>query len=643
MLSKETKLTTFADPKQKVNNINPQSPSTLLTAVFPRGSTSEFMTPNILTDLIARQASERGSKTAYSHPTAEGWADVSWNDFSSEVEAAACALDILGIAPQGLFSIFSANCPEILVADFAAYANRAIPVSIYATSSRDQVEYIVNDSKSTIIFAGNQKQFDMACAARENCPTLEMVIAIDPSIAIDPDNTSAMRFADFIDLGRKASDECRRRVAERKSQASPDDIATIIYTSGTTGEPKGAVLTHSCFTAAMEIHRERLTTLSEADTSICFLPLSHIFEKAWTYFCLYMGIKVAVNPDPHRIQQSLREVRPTCMCSVPRFWEKAYTAIQDKIAEMRGLKRRMALLALRIGRRRNLEYARLGKKAPAWLETLYRFFDKRVFVPMRRAMGIENGNLFPTAGAPLSASIVEFFHSCGINIVIGYGLSETTATVTCYPEAGYEIGSVGTPIPRVEVKIGEHNEILVKGPTVMRGYYNKPEATAEAFTADGWLRTGDAGRFDSDGTLIITERIKDLFKTSNGKYIAPQALESRLGEDRYIEQVAVIGDQRKYVTAIIIPAFEALAEYARKRHIQYKSLEDLVKNSEIIKMIEERIARLQEGFAGFEQIKKFTLLPRAFTMEAGELTNTLKIRRPVISDRYAREIEAMYA
>ena len=226
--------------------------------------------------------------------------------------------------------------------------------------------------------------------------------------------------------------------------------------------------------------------------------------------------------------------------------------------------------------------------------------------------------------------------------MIGYGLSETTATVTCYPNTGYEIGTVGTPMPRVQVKIGDENEILVKGPTVMRGYYNKPEATAQAFTADGWFRTGDAGYIDESGALILTERIKDLFKTSNGKYIAPQALESRLGEDKYIEQVAVIGDQRKYVTAIIIPAFEALKEYARKKHIQYRSVEDLVKNADIRKMIEERIERLQENFAGFEQIKKFTLLPQAFTMEAGELTNTLKIRRPIINNRYAREIEAMY-
>ncbi len=309
---------------------------------------------------------------------------------------------------------------------------------------------------------------------------------------------------------------------------------------------------------------------------------------------------------------------------------------------MKGIKKAMVKRALKIGTIRNLEYARLGRRAPWWIEQQYRFFDKRILSVMRKAIGIDNGNIFPTAGAPLSANIVEFFHACGVNIVIGYGLSETTATVTCYPTIGYEIGTVGTVLPEIEVKIGDENEILVKGPTVMRGYYRRPEATAEAFTADGWFRTGDAGHFDENGALILTDRLKDLFKTSNGKYIAPQAIESRLGEDKFIEQVAVIGDQRKYVTAIIIPAFEALKDYARRKKIAFKSIDELIQNSEIKKMIAERIERLQNGFANFEKIKRFTLLPKEFTIESGELTNTLKLRRPIINNRYAHEIEAMY-
>lgn len=597
--------------------------------------------PNTLTDLIVKQALRYGDRPVFAYKTSlDGeWIDCSWNSFSRQVDTVACALEILGLEENDAIAVFSSNRPEILVTDFAAYANRVVPVSIYATSTRSQVEYIIKDASARMLFVGDRKQYEIARAL--DIPGLRIITYDD--VPCDEEDTTTMPFSQLMKLGACASADCHDAVERRRRRATADDIATLIYTSGTTGEPKGAVLTHSCFNAAMEIHRERLTSLSDKDTSVCFLPLSHIFEKAWTYFCMYMGMKVYINFDVHDIQRTVRQVKPTCMCSVPRFWEKVYTAVQEKMGAMKGFRRMMVNMALKVGRRRNLGYVRMGRKVPPLLEMRYRFFYKKVFLPMQRVIGIQHGNIFPTAGAPLSSNIVEFLHSCGINIVIGYGLSETTATVTCYPYVGYEIGTVGTVMPRVRVRLGENNEILVKGPTVMRGYLNKPEATAEAFTDDGWFRTGDAGRIDETGALILTERIKDLFKTSNGKYIAPQAIESRLGEDPYIEQVAVIGDQRKFVSAIIVPAYEALKEYAAMKKIRYGSLEDLLKNSEIIKLIQERIERLQRGFASFEQIKRFTLLPHAFSMESGELTNTLKIRRPVINRRYAREIEAMYS
>ncbi len=598
--------------------------------------------PNILTDLIGKQAAIYGAREAFSAPANGKWEATSWLEFRNKTENVAYAMEMLGIKERENITIFSANRPEILITDFAAYANRVAPVSIYSTSSPEQVIYIVNDCAATTLFVGDEKQYAMALDARERCPNLKRIVTYD-NIAHKDGDTATISFSDLMKLGANASRMCRDEVDSRRKRAVPSDIATIIYTSGTTGEPKGAILPHSCFNAVLPMHKERLTTLSENDTSVCFLPLSHIFEKGWTYVCLYMGMKISINLDPHDIQSTVASRRPTCMCSVPRFWEKVYTAIQERISKMSKAKRWLADKALKTGHKRNIDYVRLGKKVPWLLEKRYQFYYKLVFLPMQKAIGIENGNIFPTAGAPLSANIVEFFHSCGINIVIGYGLSETTATVTCFPQTGYEIGTAGTVMPRVQIKIGPDNEILVKGPSVMSGYYNKPEATAEAFTADGWFRTGDAGRIDDNGTLILTDRIKDLFKTSNGKYIAPQALESRLGEDKYIEQVAVIGDQRKYVTAIIIPAFEALKEYAAKKKIQYRNVEDLVKNADIRAMIAERIENLQRNFAGFERIKKFTLLPQEFTMETGELTNTLKIRRPVINNRYAREIEAMYA
>lgn len=599
---------------------------------------------NDLTEVISRQAAKYGDKEiiAYLDDKLRKADTYSWNRLHRDVINTACAFETLGLLPGHAVAIFTANRPEFLVTDFACYYNRAVPVSIYSTSSPQQVEYIINDCRAMYVCVGNQKQLDIVEKVRDHCPTLQKVILYDSDLK-PSDPSWALTFADMLGLGAAASEACRAQVESRRRSVQPDDVATLIYTSGTTGEPKGAELTHRCFNTAMRIHRERLTMLSDQDTSLCFLPLSHIFEKGWTYVCLCQGIHITINSDPKRIADAIKMVRPTCMCSVPRFWEKVYAGIHDKMAAMSPLQQKVVCQAFKVGFDRNVNYVRLGKKVPWFLEKLYKAAEKMVFNKMKQAIGIENGNIFPTAGAPIAKHIVRFFRSMGVDMVVGYGLSETTATVTCFPSQDYVIGSVGTVMPQLEVRISPEGEIQVKGDTVMKGYHNKPEATAEAFTDDGWFRTGDAGYFDEEGALVLTERIKDLFKTSNGKYIAPQAIESRLGGDRFIEQVAVVGESRKYVTAIIIPAFDALKEYAKKKGINFKTLDDLIHNSEIIKMIGERIDKLQKGLANFEQIKKFTLLPKAFTIESGELTNTLKIRRPVINQHYAKEIEAMYA
>ncbi len=599
---------------------------------------------NTLTTLIRRQLERYPSeRPALWQRDRDGrWLPISWQELARMASSAACAMEILGLREQERIAVFSPNDPRILATDFGCFANRAVTVSIYATSSQEQVEYILRDSGAAILFAGTASQYEIARKVISRVATLRQIVVYD-DIERDADDTTTLTFAQFLKLGEAATDKCRREVEARTARPVPDDVATLLYTSGTTGEPKGAILPHSCFDAAIEIHHGRLTSVTDADTSMCFLPLCHIFEKAWTYYCLDTGVQVYINRDPRAIQDTIREVRPTCMCSVPRFWEKAYTAIQEKMSRMNAVGRWFCARALKVGHRRNLHYKRLGLPVPRLLEARYRFYEKKVFSTVKRAMGITGGNIFPTAGAPLSNGIVEFFHSMDVNLMIGYGLSETTATVSCFPYVDYEIGTVGTVLPGIEVRIGNESEILVKGPTVMRGYFNKPEETAAVFTEDGWFRTGDAGHFDENGALVLTERLKDLFKTSNGKYIAPQAIESRLGEDKYIDQVAVIGDRRKYVTAIIVPAIEAIKEYANRKKIQYRSLEDLLKNSQIVDMIASRIDALQEGLASFEKVKKFTLLPREFSMENGELTNTLKIRRPVINRRYASEIEAMYA
>ena len=551
---------------------------------------------NILTDLVRHQAARYGAaRQAFSVIDVEGGRLIpsTWGDFMRDVDNMAYALDTLGVKPGDMIAVLSPNSPKIWITDFACFRNRAVPVAIYATSSPEQIQYIINDAAARFILVGTQKLYESVRSIAPECPTLEKIIASDEIIFEDSDNTS-LRFSEVLEIGASAPESVRTEVEYRTAQAIPDDIATLIYTSGTTGEHKGAVLPHSCFNSALAAHHKALSYLSDSDTSVCFLPLSHIFEKAWSYLCFTLGIRVDCNFNPKQVQDALRIARPTCMCSVPRFWEKVYTGIQEKIEHMKGLQKMLVSRALKVGAKRNLDYKRLGLKVPALLEAEYRFYEKKVFSKVHHVIGLDNGCFFPTAGAPVSSTIVEFLHAIGINIV------------------------------------------------VMRGYHNRPEENDKAFTPDGWFRTGDAGIMDSSGSIILTERIKDLFKTSNGKYIAPQVLESRLGQDRYIEQVAVIGDQRKYVTAIIIPAFEALKEYAAKHGISYSSLEELVNNSEIRNFIEQRIESLQKGLAGFEKIKRFTLLPKEFTIESGELTNTLKIRRPVVNRHYAQEIEAMY-
>ncbi|MDE7111947.1 MAG: long-chain fatty acid--CoA ligase [Muribaculaceae bacterium] len=565
------------------------------------------------------------------------WCPVSRRQFADNVLAVAAALLELKLGVQESIGIFSENRPEILMIDFAAWQLRAIPVNIYATSSADQVRFIVENAEIKHILVGSQVHYDVARKVG-----VGVIIAADPAVRFDDDDTTSIHFTELLERGTAASAEVHAEVTLRAGQAMPDDLATLLYTSGTTGLPKGAMLTHDNFSSAIELHHRRLTMLHAGDTSLCFLPLSHIFEMAWSCYCLTYSMPLYVNRDTARIQQTIREVTPSCMCAVPRFWEKVYTVVMEKIEAMGVVSRTMAKRALAVGRRRNLEYVRMGLKVPAMLEREYQLYNGRIFRKLRGAIGVENGKLFPTAGAPISTEIVEFCHAVGINLCIGYGLSETTATVSCFPEVEYAIGSVGTLLDGLKVRIGDNSEIQVSGPTVMSGYYKSPEQTAEAFTADGWLHTGDAGRIDSQGNIYITDRIKDLFKTSNGKYIAPQAIESRLGADPLFDQIAVIGDRRKFVSALIVPDFKILAKFAADNNLGAMTREELAANAKVNEFVMGRIEKLTADLAPYEHIKRFTLLTTPFTMERGELTNTLKVRRRVVIEHYADLVDKMY-
>ena len=602
---------------------------------------------NRFVELIPKQCAKYGEREAlrFRDYETQVWASITWQDFAHQIDLAAGALLMGGVEPQGRICLFTQNCPEILITHFAAFYNRAIPVPIYATSSRDEAAYIVNDAGATILLVGDQGHYDIARQIIGDCPSLKFIVTLNPAVKRDSDDKSTLTWQEFLSTGDKLGKEVLGELEKRKQDSNPDDIMYLIYTSGTTGVPKGVMLMHRNMNAAMDAHIERFKDIidDKTDVSLSFLPFSHVFELGWTMVCMCTGIRVAINYNPKEIQRAVKEVQPNYMCSVPRFWEKVYTAVNDNLQGAKPVVRMLVKRAISVGKTRNMKYTRLGKKAPAIIEKQYQYFEKKVFKKLRGAIGVTDGKLFPTAGAMLSDNITEFLHAVGINICIGYGLSETNASVSFFKPGEWTLGTIGMPIPGIQVKIGDKNEILVKGPTVMKGYYNKPQETAEAIDADGWFHTGDCGEIAPTGELILTERLKDLFKTSNGKYIAPQVLETMLGQDKFIEQVAVIGDGRKYVSALIVPDFEELKAYAEKKHIQANRVEDLVNNPDIRKMIEERINDYQKGLASYEQIKRFVLLPKAFTMENGELTNTLKIKRAVINKRYRPLIDAMYA
>ena len=595
-------------------------------------------------ELIQRQAEKYGNRTAlkYRDDAAGRWTKISWNEFSELVTLTAQALADSGIAVQENIGVYSQNMPQCLYTYFGAYANRVVDVPMYATSSPSQIAYIVEDAQIHTLFVGEQLQYNNAFIVQKQKPNiLKKLIIFDSSVRKNPEDKTSVYFDDFIRLGNNAHAESLVKI--RTSGALPEDIATIIYTSGTTGNPKGVVLTHANYLEAMRTHDLRIPQVTDRDSSMCFLPLTHIFERGWTCVCLMKGVLVAINRDPKQIQKTLPEINPTTMACVPRFWEKVYIGIQEKIRSASPTMQKLFHDAIATGHDYIINYKRTEKKAPLALKAKFEFYDKTLFTLVKKVVGIQNGRFFPVAGAPLSDTVLEFLLSLNIPIRYGYGLSETTATVCFFPEENYTIGSIGIIQPDLEVKIDPNNqEILVRGKTVMSGYYKRPEENAISFTADGFFRTGDAGRLEGD-TLYFLERIKDLYKTSNGKYIAPQAIELSITRDPYIEQVAVIGDQRKFVSALVVPNYELLEQYAKSKNLVYASREEMLKHELIHKLIQAHIEEHQRELASFEKIKRFTLLASPFTMESGALTDTLKLRRRVVNELYAKEIDAMYA
>ncbi len=594
-----------------------------------------------LSVLIHEQAKKYGARPVLTFRSFGSlkWKTVSWNQFSMRVKEVSNALLNLGLKPQETIAVFAQNCIQYLYTDFGAYGVRVISIPFYATSSEQQIQYMIQNASVRFLFAGEQEQYDKAHRVAALCPTLERIIVFDPSVRISSHDPNSIYFEDFLKLGEGLPRE--PEVEERWAAAEEDDICNILYTSGTTGESKGVVLTYRMYRAALEAN-DRCVTVDEKDRIINFLPFAHVFERGWAYLVLSEGAQMIVNTYPKEIQQSMRETHPTCMSAVPRFWEKVYVAVKERMDNSGAVQRKLFYHALSVGRKRNVQYLSHGKRVPLALEMEYRVVNRTILSLVRKQLGLEHPNIFPTAGAYVSPEVEEFVHSIGLNMIVGYGLTESLATVSCdHLGEPYTIGSVGRPIEGIEIKISDEGEVMLKGPTIMPGYFRRDTTNAEVFDKDGFFHTGDSG-YLKDGELFLKERIKDLFKTSNGKYVAPQMVEGMLLVDKFIEQISVIADQRKFVSALIVPEYDVLEEWAKENHIEFNDREELCRNRQVNAMMRERIETLQQRLAPYEQIKRFTLLPHHFSMESGELTNTLKLKRSVVNRHYQDVIDKMY-
>lgn len=584
----------------------------------------------------SRVAKYGTSKIAVRHKPHEEWIAYNWAEFGEMIDSCAKGLLALGVSEFEFVGIFASNSVWWAVADYAAFTTRACSVPIYGTNSAKETEYIVDHAEIKVLFVGNQDQYDKAMTLLGSSPSLKKIIVFDPRVQIHS-HPDVISFEDFLAIGRKSGKE--GELNERISRLQSDDLSTLIYTSGTTGTPKGVMLTHHNWFAMLFGTGYHIQIVPD-DVNLAFLPLSHVFERAWSYFILCNDAQVDYCHDTKALTTFLVESRPHYMCSVPRLWEKVHATILEGIDHAPPLKQKLFWWAIEVGGK--YQYLKKeGKAIPGGLAFKHRLAEKLVLHKIRDLFGGRN-KVYNCGGSAFSGEVSEFFFKAGVFLLQGYGMTECFVISVSNPERN-KFGTCGPVVPLMEVRISPEGEIQAKGPSMTQGYYKSPELTRELFTDDGWVKTGDQGHIDPEGFIVITDRIKDMFKTSGGKYIAPQQIETLLKEDFYVENAAIIGDGRQYVSALIVPSFDALKAWADRKGLAYTSIEELIKLPEVQEKYRDRIDRQTVHLGQVEKVKKFTLLPNDFTQETGELTPTLKVKRKVVNEKYKNEIEAMYS
>jgi len=593
--------------------------------------------PRTLTELFFGASDRFQGRPVALRAKREGrWQAISYADLLDRVHAASAGLLDLGLGPGDRVAILSENRPEWAITDYACLAARCADVPVYPTLPAKQIEYILRDSGASAVCVSTRKQLDKIQEIRGTLPGIRFVVAFDPGLEGD----GVLGFEALLDRGRTA----RARWPDWRAGAlavTPDDLATLIYTSGTTGEPKGVMLTHGNITSNVVASSPALTVTDE-DECLSLLPLSHIFERMAGHYLMFdAGVIINYAESIDAVAKNLREVRPTICCAVPRLYEKIYAGALEAASAGPALKKKIFFWAKRVGE----EWAErrlAGKIIPVDLKFARAVADGVVFRTIRGRVG---GRLrfFISGGAPLSPEIAKFFYAAGVPILEGYGLTETSPVISVNTPERLKIGTVGPPIPGVEVKIAEDGEILTRGPNLMRGYYNKPEATREAIAPDGWFHTGDIGMLDAEGFLKITDRKKDLIVTAGGKKVAPQPIEGLLKLNKFVSNAVMLGDRRKFPIALLVPNFERLEPWAREQGLTWTSREQLVALPEVARQMAQEARKNLRDLAQFEVPKKFLVLAQDFSIESGELTPKLSVRRNVVEDHYADRIEALFA